>query len=192
MVKTYRFLIPVLLIVVSAASFLYLEFPLAVLRPVFYQDKINLYSREYGIDPLFIISIIKVESNFSKSAKSRNGAVGLMQLMPSTAEELAGELGYKNFAPEYLTNPDVNIRLGVYYISKLQKEFNNNEILTLAAYNAGMRKAGDWHKENPLLEVDINDIPYAETREYVKSVRNNYAWLKWIQNLRNLVRGKNP
>jgi soluble lytic murein transglycosylase len=191
-VKSYRFLIPLFLLVASAASFLYLEFPLAVLRPVFYQDKINLYSKQYGIDPLLVVSMIKVESNFSKSAKSRDGAVGLMQLMPSTARQLAAELGYEDFTNEALTDPDVNIRLGVYYISKLRKEFHNNEILTLAAYNAGMGKAEEWDKENPLLEVDVNDIPYPETREYVKNVRSNYAWLKWIQNLRNLVRGKNP
>lgn len=190
--RSYRFLIPIFLIVVSAAAFLYLEFPLAVMRPVFYKDKINLYSRQYGVDPLFVISIIKVESNFSKSAKSRDGAVGLMQLMPATAVELASDLGYRGFAAADLTDPDINIRLGVYYISRLQKEFDGNEILTLAAYNAGIGKTKEWRSENPLLEADENDIPYAETREYVKSVRTNYAWLKWIQNLRNLVRKKNP
>lgn len=190
--RSYRFLVPIFLFVVSSAAFLYLEFPLAVMRPVFYKDKINLYSRQYGVDPLFVISIIKVESNFSKSAKSRDGAVGLMQLMPATAVELASDLGYRGFAAADLTDPDINIRLGVYYISRLQKEFDGNEILTLAAYNAGIGKTKEWRSVNPLLEADENDIPYAETREYVKSVRTNYAWLKWIQNLRNLVRKKNP
>jgi len=189
-VKTYKILLPVLLALVIAASFLYLEFPLAVLRPVFYSDKIDLYSEKYGVDPLFVISIIKTESNFSKTARSVDGALGLMQLMPATAKELSQELGFKVFESSDLVNPDLNIQLGIYYISKLSKEFNNNEILTLAAYNAGRGKVEQWYMLNPMLEVDISDIPYAETREYIKSVQANYKWLKWIRNLRNLIRKK--
>jgi soluble lytic murein transglycosylase len=189
-VKSYKILLPVLLALIIAASFLYLEFPLSVLRPVFFSDKINFYSEKYGVDPLFVIAIIKTESNFSKTARSRDGAIGLMQLMPATAKELSRELGYKAFEPADLVNPDLNIQLGIYYISKLSKEFNNNEILTLAAYNAGKGKVEQWYMLNPMLEVDINDIPYAETREYIKSVQTNYKWLKWIRNLRNLIRKK--
>lgn len=188
--KTYKVLLLLLLAVIVAASFLYLEFPLAVLRPVFFNDKINLYSEKYGVDPLLVAAIIKTESNFSKTAKSPDGAIGLMQLMPSTAKELSQELGYKIFTSTDLVNPELNIELGIYYISKLSKEFHDNQILTLAAYNAGLGKVQQWYMLNPMLEIDVNDIPYAETREYIKSVQTNYKWLKWIRNLRSLIRRK--
>ena len=188
--KTYKILLLIMLAAIIAASFLYLEFPLSVLRPVFFSDKIDLYSEKYGVDPLLVISIIKTESNFKKTARSVDGALGLMQLMPATAKELSQELGFKIFTSTDLVNPELNIQLGIYYISKLSKEFNNNEILTLAAYNAGKGKVEQWYMLNPMLEVDVSDIPYAETREYIKSVQSNYKWLKWIRNLRSLIRKK--
>ena len=162
-----------------------------MLRPAFYKDKVNTYAAEYGVDPLLVTALIKAESNFNKSAKSVTGAVGLMQLMPATAEEIAKELNYKDFKQSDLENPDVNIRFGIYYLSQLQKEFNNN-ILALAAYNAGRGNVRQWYRMNPMLEVETSDIPYKETREYVSDVLSNYKWLKWTQNLRKTIKKKNP
>ncbi|MFH1368904.1 MAG: lytic transglycosylase domain-containing protein [Elusimicrobiota bacterium] len=185
-------LILFLALVVFAASLLYFEFPWTVLGPVFLKDTVNTYSRKYGVDPLLVIAVIKAESNFSKSAKSSTGAAGLMQLMPSTAEEVAKALNFTDYKPSDLENPDINIQFGVYYLAELRKEFRNNNVLALAAYNAGKSKVQIWYKKNPMLEVEISDIPYDETRRYVKTVMRNYKWLKWIQNLRNLIRKKTP
>ena len=89
-----------------------------------------------------------------------------------------------------LEDPEINIRLGTYYLGKLLKEFNGNMILTLAAYNAGITKVKNWQKQNPLVEIEINDIPYEETKAYVRSVMGTYKWLKWAQELKNLIRNQ--
>ena len=99
-------------------SFFYFELPFNLLRPVFHADSINRYSAQYGLDPLLVTSIVKVESNFLKRARSSVGAIGLMQLLPSTARELAPELGYTDPSKIDLENPDINIRFGTLYIKK--------------------------------------------------------------------------
>lgn len=186
----HKWLIALLIVVILIASFIFFEFPLNVISPVFKSDIVTEYSAQYEIDPLLVTAVIKAESNFQRSAKSHRGAMGLMQILPSTAEELANELKYTNFKVAYLENPQINIHLGTYYLSKLITEFDGNIILALAAYNAGMGKVQGWYKKNPLLSVEISDIPYKETRKYVKKVMRNYKWLKWTQELRRLIRGK--
>jgi len=188
--KIHKSLVILLIALAAAASFLYFEFPWNVLRPIFHDKLIKDYSRTYNIDPLLTAAIIKVESNFSKRARSNRGAVGLMQVMPSTAQEISGALGYKDFSAAQLEDPETNIHFGIYYFSELLKEFNGNRILALAAYNAGKAKVSTWYKQNPMLVVETNDIPYPETRDYVKNVLSTYKWLKQVQELKNLVQGR--
>src|SRR5947209_18168138 len=88
-------------------------------RPVLHKPLINKYAGEYKFDPLWVMAIIKVESGFETHAHSARGAVGLMQLLPSTARELAPDIGLTTFQDEDLKNPDINLHLGVYYLSKL-------------------------------------------------------------------------
>lgn len=169
---------------------LYFELPFDLIRPVFHSETIVLYSRQYEFDPLFITALIKVESNFFRRARSDRGAVGLMQLLPSTARELAYELGYKTFSKTDLENPKINIRLGTYYLYKLRQEFDGNEILALAAYNAGKNKVQLWYRQNPLVSIETSDIPYPETRNYVDNVMGTYKWLKKIQKLKAQIQRK--
>jgi soluble lytic murein transglycosylase len=174
--------VPIIIIAVLAAvSLFYFDIPFNLLRPMFHTDTIKRYAGQYGLDPLFVTAVIKVESKFFRQARSHRGAIGLMQLLPSTAHELAGELGYRDFSDADLEDPNVNINLGMYYLYKLKKEYNDNEILALAAYNAGTGKVQSWYRVNPLLGVEIGDIPYRETRAYVRSVMRTYRWLKTIQ-----------
>ena len=100
-----------------------------LVNPMIHKESVDHYARRYGEDPLFITAVMKVESNFSKKAKSARGAIGLMQIMPNTALEMAKELDVKDFKPEDLKEPDTNIMLGTYYISKLRKEFDADNIL---------------------------------------------------------------
>lgn len=168
-------------------SLFYFELPYDLMRPVFHADTIKHYAGRYRFDPLFVTALIKTESNFFHRARSRRGAIGLMQLMPSTAKELARELGYTRINDEHdLEDPDVNIHLGTYYLSKLRDDFAGDEMLALAAYNAGKSKVELWRSMNPLLTVA--DIPYRETRNYVKGVQSTYRWLKKIQRIKNLIR----
>lgn len=126
------------------------------------------------LDPYLVISLIRQESAFNERAKSRAGAMGLMQLMPRTARSM--EHGSKG----KLFDPNVNIRVGVKFFSLLINRFNGDIELALAAYNAGADRAEEWSQrygsaqDNRLLFLDL--IPFKETREYVAAIVRNYYW----------------
>lgn len=165
-----------------------------ILFPVFYKDVLVKYSNEYKIDPLLAASIIKVESSFYSGAKSPKGAVGLMQIMPDTGREIAIKLGIRPFTNSDLYDPEVNIRIGLYYLARLRKEFDGNIPLTLAAYNGGKGNVKKWLKERENMSAteyyNINSIPFPETRNFVQAVLWNYKWLKNVQRVRNLFQFK--
>lgn len=154
-------------------------------RPVVHKQLINKYAGAYKIDPLWAMAIIKVESGFASAAHSRRGALGLMQLLPSTARQIAPEIGIKNLSDEDLTNPDINLHLGFHYLAKLQREFPDEEVAVLAAYNAGPGITEEWHKGRPALELE--DVSYAETRRFVERVEGTYMFLKAIQRWKNFL-----
>jgi soluble lytic murein transglycosylase len=149
------------------------------LRPALYKPQINKYAGEYKFDPLWVMAIIRVESRFARSAQSTRGAMGLMQLLPSTARDIAPEIGLTHFKDEDLIDPDINIHLGFHYLAKLQHMFPDDEVAVLAAYNAGPRITQQWRKGNPTL--DPGAIPYPETRHFVHQVQSTYQRLKWLQ-----------
>jgi soluble lytic murein transglycosylase len=148
-------------------------------RPVLHKPIINKYAGEYKCDPLWVMSIIKVESGFLPRAQSPRGAVGLMQLLPSTARDIAPEVGLQIQNDDDLKNPDINLHLGVYYLTKLEQLFPDDEVAVLAAYNAGPGVTADWRRGKPVLEMD--DIAYPETRRFVRSVERTYGFLKMVQ-----------
>lgn len=142
---------------------------------------IEKYSTEYSVDPLLVTAIIKVESNFNPEAKSKKGAVGLMQLMPQTAKDVARKYLYlNNFDENKLYEPDYNIKLGVYYIKILSDMFNNNLNLVLASYNAGLGNVQKWQQENPIIEYDSEEMPFKETKNYVSKINRFYNTLKFF------------
>lgn len=166
--KWMRCIIAVLLIVVlfQSGNLLRLFFP------VQYIDQIKTYSRQYDVDPYLVMSVIKAESNFELDAVSHKQAQGLMQLTPSTARWLAERLGLENFSAEEMHNPDMNIRLGCYYISYLDNMYEGNIKCALAAYNAGCGTVDQW-LENEKYSKDgetLFKIPYRETEQYVNKV----------------------
>jgi soluble lytic murein transglycosylase len=185
-----KFIITAGILVVLTALLFHIDIPLTLLGPVFHKGTINAYAHQYRIDPLLVTAVIKEESKFFQHARSHQGAIGLMQLLPSTARELAQEVGLKNFKADDLEDPDINIRLGVYYLRKLLDEFEGDRVLALAAYNAGLGKVQKWYIQNPLIGVEIADIPYEETRNYVKEVENTYEWLKKIQRIKERLHPK--
>ena len=156
------------------------------LYPFPYRSTVESYSSRWKVDKFLAISVMKVESNFSETAHSQSGAVGLMQIMPETAAWIAYQLGE---TPEEavddiknLRDPETNIRYGTWYLAELEDEFKGNDVLALAAYNAGRGNVHEWIKKNHWSEnfSDVDKIPYAETRDYVKRVlhcREKYAKL---------------
>lgn len=137
-----------------------------------YQGEILEYSGKNKIDPFLVAAVIKNESNFDRNAVSKVGAIGLMQIMPDTGAWIAEQMGIKNFDPQDLYRTDANIRLGCWYLGELEYEFQRNWVLMMIAYNAGRGNTKAWMQENNW-GYDFNrieDIPYSDTREYVRKV----------------------
>ena len=126
-----------------------------------------------AVDPLLVLSLIRQESAFNVKAHSRAGAMGLMQLMPGTAR-MMGRVSSR----KALFDPELNIKYGVKFFSRLLERYSNDAELALAAYNAGPERVDEWVKRYPvedrLLFLDL--VPYRETREYVASISRNYFW----------------
>jgi soluble lytic murein transglycosylase len=143
--------------------------------PVAFWDKVEEAARHNSLDPYIILSVMREESRFDQAAKSPAGAYGLMQLMPQTAYRLDRQLNLGIQRPSQLTDPGNNIALGAYYLKALSEEFPSPAHV-LAAYNAGESAVRSWQKRFPHRAVDefIEDIPYAETRNYVKKVLTSY------------------
>ncbi|NLD27943.1 MAG: DUF3808 domain-containing protein [Myxococcales bacterium] len=130
-----------------------------------------------GVDELLAWSIMKNESAFRPAVISPAGAVGLLQLMPSTANRMARSLGGDSVDRRDLAKPAVNIKLGVRYLSELGRLFPNNPVAVIASYNAGEEAVARWIKNgsaNQDIEEWIEEIPYSETNLYVKKVMTSY------------------
>jgi soluble lytic murein transglycosylase len=130
-----------------------------------------------GVAPALVLGLMRQESSFDPESVSPAGAIGLMQMMPATARQVAGQGG------QDLKNPDLNMRLGIAYFSGLLRQFGGTLPYAIAAYNAGPHRARTWIAENgdastlaPDVMIDwIERIPFAETRNYVQRVLENTA-----------------
>ncbi|WP_231591653.1 transglycosylase SLT domain-containing protein [Cellvibrio sp. pealriver] len=146
---------------------------LQVRFPIVYKEHVTKAAQQTSVNPLFIFAVTRQESAFVHDAKSPAGAVGLMQLLPSTAKQTAQKNGLR-FAPQDLITPEKNIALGSRYLNHLLGVFDGNRILAAAAYNAGPSRVKKWlnKDQNAQLPYDvwIETIPYKETRGYVQNV----------------------
>ena len=131
--------------------------------PIEFEKEIELHSRTFGVEAGLVVAVAYAESGFDKNVVSQKGAVGVMQILPSTAQWIAGELEREIFD---LTNASTNIEFGCFYLAYLFEKFDS-EIEVLAAYNAGEGNVRDWKNGDKLL---IEDIPFEETKNYVKKV----------------------
>ncbi|MBL8026117.1 MAG: transglycosylase SLT domain-containing protein [Fibrobacteres bacterium] len=149
--------------------------------PRYFGEAIDNEARKVGIDPLFVQSVMRQESQFDHRVISRAGAKGLLQMMPATGRETANRAGCA-FDADSLTHPFFNIKLGTYHLSELLDHFKGSYEWTLAAYNAGSGPAGKWSNETKGLPYDrsIEEIAYGETRQYVKLCMRNYRFYKKI------------
>jgi soluble lytic murein transglycosylase len=136
-----------------------------VTLPLRHEDIIRQQAREKGVEAPLIAAIIYVESHFRDQTSSA-GARGLMQITPETAGEIEKLSGGKNFQFNDLSNPDLNIRYGTFYIRHLLNRYDGNEVAAVAAYNAGPAKVTEWGGS----DLDTESIDFAETREYVEKV----------------------
>ncbi len=132
-------------------------------------------AHEIGIDPAYVYGLIRQESRFVVDAQSHVGAAGLMQVMPATARWTAKKIGV-DYRPELMNDRDFNINIGTSYLKLVLNDFDGSMALAAAAYNAGPSRSRRW-REGPLLDAAIwaENIPFNETRDYVKKVLTNTA-----------------
>ncbi len=146
-----------------------------LLYPSAFSEEVEEASGRNNIDPLLVLSVMREESRFDTEARSIAGALGLMQLMPATAQRLDRHVKLNIKHPAQLHDARTNILIGSYYLKHLLKTFNSAPA-AIAAYNAGEDAVKDWLRKNSYSTIDefIEDIPYDETRNYVKRVLTTY------------------
>ncbi|HET8563672.1 MAG TPA: lytic transglycosylase domain-containing protein, partial [Candidatus Binatia bacterium] len=144
--------------------------------PLAYWESIQQKAQERELDPYLILALVRQESLFDARARSPAFALGLMQLLPSTATRIAKQLGFPPPSNEGLFQPDLNLTLGSQYLKDLLQRYSNNWFKALAAYNGGESAVDRWEKEIITDDQDefIERIPYPETRTYVKLVMRNH------------------
>ncbi|ADQ15167.1 lytic transglycosylase domain-containing protein [Halanaerobium hydrogeniformans] len=143
-----------------------------------YEDYIFEYAEKYSIEAELLAAIIYVESRFDTQSESFRGALGLMQIMPSTGVWIAEQVGVDDFSIEDLLDPELNIKFGSWYFAYLYERHDRHLVKTLAAYNAGQNTVRRWVRNGWQGEIDNHQIPFAETDKYVRRVISTKDYYK--------------
>ncbi len=168
-------------LIIAIFSFYKMNLTEKILMKIYKTEYINYvekYSDLYDIDKYLIFAIIKAESNFDEKAVSKRGAIGLMQLMQNTAEEIAPKIDI-TINEQNIFEPDTNINLGTKYISVLLQKYKNTG-LAIAAYNAGSGNVDNWIEKEVITEdgSNLENIPFTETNNYVRKILRDYEIYK--------------
>ncbi len=136
---------------------------------------IEMYSDEYNIDPYLVCAIIHTESKFNSKALSPKGASGYMQLMKQTADWGASDINIENYSYDRIFEPEINIQIGTWYLSKLFSQFKDDDVV-IASYNGGSGNVTKWLQDSRYSKdnVSLHTIPFKETNDYVDRV--NFAY----------------
>ena len=150
--------------------------------PLYYKDDIGRFANKYDVDPYLVAAVIDVESGFDKDAISRKNARGLMQIAEQTGEWGSKELNLDNYTKEDLFDPKINIEFGTWYLKRLEREFNGDLNLMLAAYNGGSGNINKWLKDKEYSKdgKTLDKIPFKETENYVRKVNSSYESYKTL------------
>jgi soluble lytic murein transglycosylase len=152
------------------------EVDMAQRFPTPFRQEVVAQAREIGLDPAYVYGLIRQESRFIMDARSHVGASGLMQIMPATARWTAKKIGI-DYKADMITDRGVNLKLGTAYLKLVLDDFGGSQALAAAAYNAGPGRPRRW-RDGPLMEPAAwaENIPFAETRDYVKKVLSNSVY----------------
>jgi soluble lytic murein transglycosylase len=152
--------------------------------PLAYWQLIQDKAQEKDMDPYLVVALIRQESLFDTRARSPAVALGLMQLLPSTAGRVAKKVGLPAPSNDKLFDPEINVNLGTQYLRDLLRRYSNNWHKAIAAYNAGEAAVDRWEREilTDDMEEFVERIPYLETRQYVKLVMRNHRIYKSLYN----------
>jgi soluble lytic murein transglycosylase len=173
-------LIVIVSLIVGILSDTIFTFVEKIIYPEDYSDLVIKYADEYGIPRELVFAIIKVESNFDRTTVSSVGAMGLMQMMPSTYEWLTSKLDEPFYADDLFV-PEVSIKYGTYYLQYLRTRFDSWEKVIIA-YNWGEGNFMRFMEENGYTEGDYNSIPVTETRNYIKKVLHHWEKYEKLYN----------
>lgn len=163
-----------LILLVLTSVLLLLNTPLVWkwMYPIKYEQQIVTTALKFEVDPHLALAVIRSESGFEPDRVSKKGAVGLMQIMPDTAEWIVKEAGFRPKDSQYLYDPAMNIEIGIWYLNFLLTRYDGDVVKVIAAYNAGPGKVNGWLASEQWSgqRETIEDIPYGETRQYVQRV----------------------
>lgn len=179
MSNTKRFVVVALIILGSITAGILLNWGWNAIdrasHPQNFRDTVTKYAKQYDVPEDLILAVIKVESDFDTHAKSSVGAMGLMQMMPTTFEWLTGEEHLGEKLPTHkLYDSEVSIRYGTYYLRYLYEKFGCNWETALAAYNGGEGNVAKWLNDPQYSDSkgNLTYIPFKETRSYVQKVKD--------------------
>lgn len=146
--------------------------------PAAHADALFRHGSAYDVDPLLAMGLMRQESVYRAWALSPVGAIGLMQVMPRTGSRVAALMGDPHYSPEQLEDPSTNLRYGTWYLSRLLDRFGGAFPLAVASYNGGPHNVSSWLRpwgKDIRMDDYVEQIPYPETRDYVKKVSGYYA-----------------
>ena len=171
-----RFFIFITLLIVITIALKNTDWVLRTIYPIHYSDLIEKYANEYEIDPYLVAAIIKNESKFDPNAVSKKDAKGLMQIAPVTGEWASEKLNIQNYSEDMLFDPELNIKIGVWYLNILKNEFSENIEVMIAGYNAGNGNVKKWLNNSEYSKDGkrLDKIPFSETQIYQKKVLRDY------------------
>ena len=150
-------------------------------------------TREFEFDSALVYAVMREESTYRPDVESPAGAIGLMQIIPPTGDQIASSLGVSSFAAERLRDPTTNIRFGTYYLKHLMGVFDGSRPLAIAAYNAGPDAVTSWLERDGHLPDDafVDSVPYSETRRYVRRVLRSWRVYQLLYEADSLARTPN-
>ena len=145
--------------------------------PLAYGEQVWRLCQQLDMDPMVIFSLMRQESTYHPTVVSHAGAIGVMQIMPGTGSKVASLARYGPYSVENLREPEVNVFFGIWYLSRLLARYDGQFPLAIGSYNGGPHNIGRWlrSKHGIGLEEFVEEIPFDETRGYVKKVVRNYA-----------------
>ena len=175
---TKKHIITVAIILILCILIAFLNIPIRIQKIIYkkdYQEYVQKYSQEYDVDENLVYALIKAESNFNANAESGKGAIGLMQLMESTAQDVCKKTDLNEDVKDKLLEPEININIGTKYLSILIQKYGNVEV-AITAYNAGIGTVDTWIEKGIIKAdgSDVENIPYKETNNYVRKILRDY------------------
>lgn len=177
--KILRFLYVILgvLIFIVIAIIVFLQ-----IYPLNHIETVKKYAAKYELEPEFVMAVIKTESGFDENAVSPKGASGLMQIMKPTADWAAEKIEIQDYSYNRITEPEINIEIGCWYLRRLMNEHNSDLTLVIASYNAGSGNVSKWMNDARYSKTgeNLDSIPFEETSKYVERVRINKRIYEYI------------